>query len=70
MGSITKVEWTKEKEGRIKGPILPAVSVVAPPEFKGREGQWTPEHLFVAGVSLPSWLSPRLRRSPFNKKSE
>ncbi len=47
----TEIEWIKEKEGRIKGPSLPAVSVGAPPEFKGREGQWTPEHLFVASIN-------------------
>jgi len=47
----TEIEWTKEKEGRIKGTTLPAVSVGAPPEFKGREGQWTPEHLFVASIN-------------------
>src|SRR4030095_3058967 len=47
----TEIEWTKEKEGQIKRPTLPAVSVGAPPEFKGREGQWTPEHLFVASIN-------------------
>jgi organic hydroperoxide reductase OsmC/OhrA len=47
----TEVEWTKEKEGRIKGSTLPAVSVGAPPEFNGREGQWTPEHLLVASIN-------------------
>ena len=47
----TEIEWTKEKEGRLKGPTLPAVSVGAPPEFNGREGQWTPEHLFVASIN-------------------
>lgn len=47
----TEIEWTKEKEGKINGPSLPAVSVGAPPEFKGREGQWTPEHLFVASIN-------------------
>jgi organic hydroperoxide reductase OsmC/OhrA len=47
----TEIEWTKEKEGQIKGPTLPAVSVGAPPEFKGREGQWTPEHLFAASIN-------------------
>jgi organic hydroperoxide reductase OsmC/OhrA len=47
----TEIEWTKEKEGRIKGPALPAVSVGPPPEFKGREGQWTPEHLFIASIN-------------------
>jgi organic hydroperoxide reductase OsmC/OhrA len=47
----TEIEWGKEKEGRIKGPALPAVSVGPPPEFKGREGQWTPEHLFAASIN-------------------
>jgi organic hydroperoxide reductase OsmC/OhrA len=47
----TEIGWTKEKEGQIKAPGLPAVSVGAPPEFKGREGQWTPEHLFVASIN-------------------
>ena len=47
----TEIEWTKEKEGQIKRPTLPAVSVGAPPEFKGREGQWTPEHLFAASIN-------------------
>jgi organic hydroperoxide reductase OsmC/OhrA len=47
----TEIEWTKEKEGQIKAPTLPAVSVGAPPEFKGREGKWTPEHLFAASVN-------------------
>jgi organic hydroperoxide reductase OsmC/OhrA len=47
----TEVEWKKEKEGQIKGPTLPALGVGAPPEFKGREGHWTPEHLFVASIS-------------------
>jgi len=37
----TEIDWTKEKEGQIKGPTLPTVNVGAPPEFKGREGQWT-----------------------------
>jgi peroxiredoxin-like protein len=47
----TEIEWKKEKEGQINGPTLPAVGVGAPPEFNGREGQWTPEHLFVASVN-------------------
>lgn len=47
----TEIEWKKEKEGQIKGATLPAVGVGAPPEFKGREGQWTPEHLFVASLN-------------------
>jgi organic hydroperoxide reductase OsmC/OhrA len=47
----TEVEWKKEKEGQIGGPSLPAVAVGAPPEFKGREGTWAPEHLFVASLN-------------------
>jgi organic hydroperoxide reductase OsmC/OhrA len=47
----TEIEWTKEKEGQIKGLTLPALGVGTPPEFKGREGQWTPEHLFVASIN-------------------
>jgi peroxiredoxin-like protein len=47
----TEIEWTKEKEGQIKGLTLPAVSIGAPPEFKGREGIWSPEHLFVASLN-------------------
>jgi hypothetical protein len=33
----TEVEWKKEKEGQIRGSSLPAVTVGAAPEFKGRE---------------------------------
>ena len=47
----TEIEWTKEKEGQIGGPSLPAVTVGAAPEFKGREGTWSPEHLFVASLN-------------------
>jgi peroxiredoxin-like protein len=47
----TEIDWTEGKEGQVKGPSLPTVNVSAPPEFKGREGQWTPEHLLVAAVN-------------------
>ena len=47
----TEVEWKKEKEGHISGTSLPEVPVGAPPEFKGREGVWSPEHLFVASLN-------------------
>ena len=47
----TQVEWKKEKEGQIGGPSLPTVPVGVPPEFKGREGVWSPEHLFVASLN-------------------
>ena len=47
----TEVEWTKEREGDLCAPVLPCLHVDAPPEFKGHEGSWTPEHLFVGAVN-------------------
>jgi len=47
----TEVEWKGEREGDLSAANLPHVSVSAPPEFKGRDGEWTPEHLFVASVN-------------------
>jgi organic hydroperoxide reductase OsmC/OhrA len=40
-----------ERRGNLRSPNLPALEVVAPPEFQGHEGSWTPEHLYVASVS-------------------
>jgi len=47
----TEVEWTGERHGDLSAPVLPKLRVDAPPEFKGHEGAWTPEHLFVASVN-------------------
>jgi len=47
----TEVEWTGERHGDLSAPVLPSLKVDAPPEFKGHEGVWTPEHLFVASVN-------------------
>jgi peroxiredoxin-like protein len=47
----TEVEWKKETEGQLTGPTLPPVSIGAPPEFKGRDGRWAPEHLFVGSIN-------------------
>ena len=47
----TEVEWTGERGGDLSAPDLPGLAVDAPPEFKGHEGVWTPEHLFVAAVN-------------------
>ena len=47
----TEVEWTGERHGDLRAPVLPNLQVDAPPEFKGHEGAWTPEHLFVAAVN-------------------
>ena len=35
----------------MSAPDLPDLEVDAPPEFRGHEGVWTPEHLFVAAVN-------------------
>ena len=47
----TQVEWTGERHGDLSAPVLPSLKGDAPPEFKGHQGVWTPEHLFVASVN-------------------
>ncbi len=47
----TEVAWTGGRSGDLSAPHLPDMEVDAPPEFKGHEGVWTPEHLFVAAVN-------------------
>ncbi len=47
----TEVEWTGERKGNLQSADLPHIQVATPPEFKGHEGIWTPEHLFVAAIS-------------------
>lgn len=47
----TQIDWKGEREGDLRAAALPPIALGAPPEFKGREGNWTPEHLFVASVN-------------------
>lgn len=47
----TEIEWKGEKDLKLVGAKLPAIEAGAPPEFKGREGVWAPEHLFVAALN-------------------
>src|SRR6185369_16188786 len=47
----TDVEWSGAREGELSASALPRLHVDAPPEFKGHEGSWTPEHLFVGAVN-------------------
>jgi peroxiredoxin-like protein len=47
----TEVEWTTGRAGNLRAPALPNLQVDAPREFKGHDGVWTPEHLFVAAVN-------------------
>jgi peroxiredoxin-like protein len=47
----TTVTWTEKKMGVISSPGKPEVQVATPPEFKGHEGLWSPEDLFVASIN-------------------
>jgi len=47
----TEIEWQGDKNLQIASGKLPAIAAGAPPEFKGREGLWAPEHLFVASLN-------------------
>lgn len=47
----TTIEWTVARQGTLTAPDLPALTVAAPPEFKGHAGIWTPEHMYVAAVN-------------------
>lgn len=47
----TEIAWTRERQGDLCSAVLPCLHVDAPPEFKGHDGAWTPEHLFVGAVN-------------------
>jgi organic hydroperoxide reductase OsmC/OhrA len=47
----TSVLWTGEKKGALTVAGKPPVEVATPPEFKGHEGIWSPEDLYVAAVN-------------------
>ena len=48
----TGVKWTGRRLGVASSPGKPDVQVATPPEFKGHEGIWSPEDLFVASVNV------------------
>ncbi len=48
----TSVRWTEQRKGIISGTGKPDVQVATPPEFKGHEGIWSPEDLFVASANI------------------
>lgn len=48
----TTVKWTEQRKGVISSTGKPDVQVATPPEFKGHEGIWSPEDLFVASVNV------------------
>lgn len=47
----TAVRWAEQRKGLMSSPGKPDVQVATPPEFKGHEGIWSPEDLFVASVN-------------------
>jgi len=48
----TTVTWTERKRGVLSSPGKPEIQGGTPPEFKGHEGIWSPEDLFVASVNV------------------
>src|SRR6266508_720064 len=47
----TEIEWTGDKDVKLSSGKLPAIAAGAPREFKGRDENWSPEHLFVASMN-------------------
>ena len=48
----TSAVWTEGTSGVLSSEGKPPIQVSNPPEFKGKEGLWTPEHMFVASVEV------------------
>jgi peroxiredoxin-like protein len=48
----TEVKWTEQRKGTISCAGKPDIQVATPPEFKGHEGIWSPEDLFVASANI------------------
>ena len=47
----SELQWKGEKDLTLGANKLPAIDAGAAPEFKGRETNWSPEHLFVASLN-------------------
>ena len=48
----TVVKWTEQRKGMISCSGKPEVQVATPPEFRGHEGIWSPEDLFVSSANV------------------
>ncbi len=48
----TSLEWTGARAGELRSQGKPDIRAGSPPEFKGEEGVWSPEDLFVASVEI------------------
>lgn len=58
--------WTGGRNGRASAAGKPDITVGSPPEFRGEEGVWSPEHLFVSSLStclMLTFLSMAERRA-------
>jgi len=48
----TALKWVGNRAGILQSDGKPKFRVASPPEFKGEEGVWSPEDLFVAAVDI------------------
>lgn len=48
----TYLKWAGDRAGMLHSKGKPEFRVASPPEFKGEEGVWSPEDLFVASVNI------------------
>jgi organic hydroperoxide reductase OsmC/OhrA len=48
----TSAVWTEGTSGVLTSEGKPPIKVSNPPEFKGKDGVWTPEDMFVASVEV------------------
>ena len=48
----TVVKWTEQRKGVISCAGKPDIQVATPPEFKGHDGIWSPEDIFVASANV------------------
>jgi|SRR5688572_8747874 organic hydroperoxide reductase OsmC/OhrA len=46
----TELMKTEQRDGIVRSVGKPGIRISSPPEFKGKEGLWTPEHFFVAAL--------------------
>ena len=64
----SEIDWKGQRELDLHGASLPSIAAGAPPEFNGRSGVWTPEHLFVASLNT-CYMLTLLAIAEFSKVS-
>jgi peroxiredoxin-like protein len=64
----SEIDWKGRKELELRGAGLSTIAAGAPPEFGGRGGVWTPEHLFVAALNT-CYMLTLLAIAEFSKVS-